>query len=107
MIFYNTLICECVIGLSKGQKIFDRFSVHSKIGSGILYLLDTGISFEVLGKGLVLEITYAETLLVKEIKKETLLVSWDEGKDTFDVRLRTKNPSLVAKKVTEYQGLAS
>ena len=77
------------------------------MGSGILYLLDTGISLEVLGKGLVLEVIYAETFLVKEIKKETLLVSWNEGKDTFDVKLKTKNASLVAKKVTEYQGLAS
>lgn len=77
------------------------------MGSGILYLLDTGISLEVLGKGLVLEVIYAETFLVKEIKKETLLVSWNEGKDTFDVKIKTKNASLAAKKVTEYQGLAS
>ncbi len=77
------------------------------MGSGILYLLDTGISLEVLGKGLALEIRYAEAFLVKEIKKETLLVSWNEGKDTFDIKLKTKNASLVAKKVTEYQGLAS
>lgn len=77
------------------------------MGSGILYLLDTGISLEVLGKGLALEIRYAEAFLVKEIKKETLLVSWNEGKDTFDVKLKTKNASLVAKKVTEYQGLTS
>ena len=92
-----------MIGLSKGQKIFDRFSVHSKMGSGVLYLLDTGISLEVSGKGIILELDYTETFLVKEIKKETLLISWNEGKDTFDVRLKTKNASLVAKKANEYK----
>ncbi|MGI0102318.1 MAG: hypothetical protein ACREA7_06960 [Nitrosotalea sp.] len=88
-----------MIGLAKGHEIFDRFKVQSKMGSGVLYLLNTGIALEVSGKGLALELRYDDIILVKEIKKETLLISWTEGKEEYDIKLNAKNASEIVRKI--------
>ena len=73
------------------------------MGSGVLYLLNTGIAFEVSGKGLALELNYNDIILVKEIKKEVILISWKENSDTYDIRFNLKNASDVAQKINRYQ----
>lgn len=88
-----------MIGLSKGQEIFDKLKVQSKMGSGVLHLLNTGIALEISGKGLALELNYDEIILVKEIKKETILISWKENAETYDIRFNVKNASEVAQKI--------
>ncbi len=92
-----------MIGLSEGQKIFDKFKVWSRMGSGILYLLNTGIALEISGKGLALELNYDEIILVKEIKKEEILISWAEGKESYDIKLNVKNASEIAQKTISYK----
>ncbi|MGB6463799.1 MAG: hypothetical protein WBF38_06210 [Nitrosotalea sp.] len=92
-----------MIGLSEGQEIFDKLKVWSKMGSGVLYLLNTGIALEISGKGLALELNYDEIILVKEIKKETLFISWKENTETYDIRFNVKNASEIAQKVIQYQ----
>ena len=91
-----------MIGLSKGQEIFESFKVQSKMGSGVMYLLNTGIAFEISGRGLALELNYDEIISVKEIK-ETLLISWKESTETYDIRFNLKNASDVAQKIVRYQ----
>ncbi len=86
-----------MIGLTKGQEIFNKFKVQSKMGQGVLYLLNTGIAFEVSGKGIALELNYDDIKLVREIKKGTLLVSWMEGKESYDIKFGVKD----AKKIIE------
>ncbi len=92
-----------MIGITKGQEIFDRFKVWNKMGSGVLYLLNTGIALEVSGKGLALELRYDDIVLVNEIKKETLLISWTEENDRYDIKLNTKNADEIVQKITERQ----
>lgn len=92
-----------MIGLTKGQEIFDRFKVQTKMGPGVLYLLNTGIAFEVSGKGLALELLYYDMIHVKEIKKGTFLVSWMEGKESYDIKFNAKNASDIVQKVTKHQ----
>ncbi|MDE1766789.1 MAG: hypothetical protein KGI27_11040 [Thaumarchaeota archaeon] len=92
-----------MIGLSKGQEISAKLKVWSKMGSGILYLLNTGISFEISGKGIALELNYDELTLVKEIKKESILISWKENTETYDIEFNLKNASEVAQKIIRYQ----
>ena len=89
-----------MIGLTKEQEIFDRFQVQSKLGSGVLYLLNTGIVFEVSGKGPALELHQDEITVVKEIKKETLLISWAEGTESYDLKINAKNASTIVQQVT-------
>ena len=69
------------------------------MGSGVLYLLNTGIALEISGKGLALELNYDEIILVKEIKKEAILISWKENTETYDIRFNAKNASEVAQKI--------
>jgi hypothetical protein len=92
-----------VIGLSQGQEIFDKLQVWNKMGSGILYLLNTGIAWEVSEKGLALELNYDEIILVKEIKKEMLLISWMERKERYDIKFNIKNANEAVQKVIKYQ----
>ncbi|MGI0046324.1 MAG: hypothetical protein ACREBB_03940 [Nitrosotalea sp.] len=93
-----------MIGLTKGQEIFDKIKVWSKMGSGILYLLNTGIALEVSGKGLALELSYDDIILIKEIKKEMILISWTEGKEEYDVKFNAKNADEVVQKIIKHQG---
>lgn len=92
-----------MIGLSKGQEIFDELKVLNKMGSGVLYLLNTGIAFEISGRGLALELNYDEIISVKEIKKEAILISWKESTETYDIRFNLKNANGVAQKIGRYQ----
>ena len=92
-----------MIGLTKGQEIFDRFKIQSKMGSGVLYLLNTGIGFEVSGRGLAFELNYDDIILVKEIKKETLLITWTEGKESYDIKFNVKNAGEIVQKVIKHQ----
>jgi hypothetical protein len=92
-----------MMGLSKGQEIFDKFKVWSKMGSGVLYLLNTGIALEISGKGLALELNYDEIISLKEIKKETLLISWKENTETYDIRFNLKNAGEIVQKVIKHQ----
>ncbi len=93
-----------MIGLTKGQEIFDKFKVQSKIGPGVLYLLNTGIVYEVSGKGLALELSYRD-IAVKEIKKGTLLVSWMEEKESYDIKFNAKNASEIIQKIINKNSL--
>ena len=73
------------------------------MGSGVLYLLNTGIALEISGKGLALELNYDDIILVKEIKKEAILISWKENTETYDIRFNLKNASDVVQKINRYQ----
>ncbi len=87
-----------MIGLTKGQEIFNKFKVQSKMGPGVLYLLNTGLAFEVSGKGLALELSYDDIKLVREIK-ETLLVSWMEGKESYDIKFSVKDANKIVEQI--------
>ena len=92
-----------MIGLSKGQEVFGKFKVQSRMGSGVLYLLNTGISFEISGKGLALELHHDEITIVKEIKKETCMISWAEDVQPYDISFNLKNAGEVVQKIIRYQ----
>lgn len=88
-----------MIGLTGGQEIFDKFKVQSKMGPGVLYLLNTGIAFEVSGRGLALELSYDDITLAKEMKKDVLVVSWTEGKESYDIKFNLKDANKIAEKI--------
>jgi hypothetical protein len=91
-----------MIGLAKGQQILDKIKVQSKMGLGILYLLDTGIAVEVSGSGLFLELLYGE-ILSNAAKKDSLVISWTEGVATYDMKFNIKNAAEVAQKINQYK----
>lgn len=74
------------------------------MGSGVLYLLNTSIAFEVSGRGLALELNYDEIVNVREIKKEALLISWTEGRESYDIRFNVKNASSIVQKIVSKYG---
>lgn len=92
-----------MISLTRGQEIFEKLKVQSKMGPGILYLLNTGISFEVSGRGLALELNYDDLTLVKEMKKDVLVVSWTEGKESYDIKFNLKDANEILQKIINYQ----
>lgn len=92
-----------MISLTRGQEIFEKLKVQSKMGPGILYLLNTGIAFEVSGRGLALELNYDDLTLVKEMKKDVLVVSWTEGKESYDIKFNLKDANEILQKIINYQ----
>ncbi|MEO9307156.1 MAG: hypothetical protein ABI342_02450 [Nitrososphaera sp.] len=92
-----------MIGLAKGQRILDKIKVQSKMGHGTLYLLNTGISFEVSGNGLFLELDYDEILYSNTAKKDSLVISWTEGVATYDIKFNIKNAGEVVQKINQYR----
>ena len=92
-----------MIGLAKGQQIIDKIKVQSKMGHGTLYLINTGISFEVSGRGLFLELYYDEILYSNAAKKDSLVISWTEGVATYDMKFNIKNAAEIAQKINQYK----
>ena len=92
-----------MIGLAKGQQIFDKIKVQSKMGHGTLYLLDTGIAVEISGNGLCLELSYNEILYSNAVKKDNLVISWTEGVATYDIKFNVKNAAEVVQKINQYK----
>ncbi|MGI0093971.1 MAG: hypothetical protein ACREA8_07705 [Nitrosotalea sp.] len=90
-----------MIGLAKGQRILDKIKVQSKMGHGTLYLINTGISFEVSDSGLCLELDYDEILYSNAAKKDSLVISWTEGVATYDIKFNIKNTAEVVQKINQ------
>ncbi|MDE1831796.1 MAG: hypothetical protein KGI02_05420 [Thaumarchaeota archaeon] len=91
-----------MIGLAKGQQIRDKIKAQSKMGRGTLYLLNTGIVFEIHGRGLFLELENDEICHSSATKKDSLVISWTEGISTYDIKFNIKNAAEVVQKINQY-----
>ncbi len=92
-----------MIGLAKGQKDLVEYQIQSKIGSGKLHLLNTGIKVDVPKKGLGLELDYSEILHVHAYKKDVIIIQWVEGIATYDLKMHVKDASELVSKITQFK----
>lgn len=92
-----------MLGLAKGEDIMDQIKVQSKMGHGILYLLNTRIAFEISGRGLCLELQYGEIIYSRTPKKDSIVISWAEGVGTYDIKFNVKNAASIAHKINQYK----
>ena len=88
-----------MIGLSAGQESICTFNARNRLGRGILYLLNSSISFEVLGTGTVLELGYEDISYVKLLKQCILMISWLEGKETCASQFKAKDAKEIVDKI--------
>lgn len=84
----------------RGECIIDQIKVQSKLGHGILYLLNCKIALEISKKGLCLELGYDEINLSIS-KKDNFLISWNKGADRYDIKFNAKNATLIMDKINQ------
>jgi len=92
-----------MIGLGKGEHILDQVKIQSKMGDGILYLLDNRIALEISGSGLCLELRYDEILYSESPKNNSLVISWAEGLDKYEIKFNVKNACDVLRKIHKFK----
>lgn len=92
-----------MIGLGKGEHILEQVKMQSKMGDGILYLLDSRIALEILGNGLCLELQYDEILDLDSPKNNSLVISWNEGIEKYEIKLNVKDARDVLYKIHEFK----
>jgi hypothetical protein len=90
-----------MIGLAKGQKDLVEYQIQSKIGSGKLHLLNTGIKVDIQKKGLGLELDYNEIIHVHADKKDTVIIQYVEGPNTWPFMMRVKDAQELVRKITQ------
>lgn len=90
-----------MIGLSKGKRILDRLKTNGKFGSGFLYMLNEGLSFEVTGKGIVLELESAEIAGAALVKKEKFVISWLEGSQRQESKFKSEKAKEIVAMINE------
>ncbi|SRR5579875_3550465 len=88
-----------MIGLSKDKRVFEKFKIAGKHGLGFLYVFNKGISFEVSGKGVVLELENAEIENVVVIKREKFEISWLEGNAKHESRFKSEKAKEIVEKI--------
>ena len=79
-----------MIVLAKGKRVLHTLKVSGKLGSGFVYILNRGISFEVSGKGTVLELENAEIIDVRIIKKDKFVITWLEGSKKHESKFKSE-----------------
>ena len=92
-----------MIGLARGQKYLAEYQAQSKIGPGKLHLLNTGIAFEGRKKGLGLELDYNEIIHVHADKKDTVIIQYVEGPNTWPFTMRAKDAQELVRKITQFK----
>ncbi|MDE1813357.1 MAG: hypothetical protein KGI05_01710 [Thaumarchaeota archaeon] len=92
-----------MIGLVRGQKDLVEYQIQSKIGSGKLHLLNTGIKVDIQKKGLGLELGYDEIIRVHAEKKDVVIIQWVEGIATYDLKMHVKDASELVSKITQFK----
>ena len=90
-----------MIGLARGQKHLAEYQAQSKIGSGKLHLLNTGIKVDIQKKGLGLELDYNEIIHVHADKKDIVTIQYIEGSNTWPFMMRVKDAQELVRKITQ------